>query len=114
MTYIQFADPKPPRIANRDAHHYTAEKQEFRGSNLYGVWYRTDVYVVYSYGEHWPLYVWLDRPQMWLGNDSGYSRSTGRHASQALPCRPDQIEWAGIQDLEHVLRFWSYTEAEAA
>lgn len=69
------------RIANRDARQYVQRREPFQGSNLYGV--TTDSrYVVYSYGTHSPLLIW---DGLWYENDDKYSRSTGRHLSQAHP-----------------------------
>lgn len=73
----------------------------FDSSNLYARYHRprpnapeerdrvlTHRYVVYSYGEHWPLFVaeWLDDgPVTWYENIDKYSATTSRHKSQAHP-----------------------------
>jgi hypothetical protein len=75
-------------IANRDAASYVRRHEEFVGSNLYSVrWNEGDeyVYTVYSYGEHFPIYVFDSRTGTWLGNSGKYSMSTSRHQSQARP-----------------------------
>jgi hypothetical protein len=40
-------------------------------------------YVVYSYGEHWPLFVYEDGK--WYENADKYSRSTTKHHGQLHP-----------------------------
>ena len=73
------------RIANRNARDYTWSRQEFKGSNLFAEWVNEFLYVVYSYGKHWPLFIYDDRIGKWIGNHDKYSRSTSRHWSQAHP-----------------------------
>lgn len=76
------------RIANRNAGTRAGTRTPFRGSNLFGE-YLTPLhtpdapYVVYSYGPHWPLYVWDG--SRWYENEDSYSSSTNRHRSQARP-----------------------------
>lgn len=68
------------RIANRDADICIAKRMPFRGSNFYAVWVKGehyDRYVVYSYGEHWPLYVFENG--VWYEVNEKYSSTTTRH-----------------------------------
>lgn len=69
------------RIANRDARQYVQRRVAFEGSNLYG----TEVggrYIVYSYGTHWPLFIWSGQ---WYENADKYSSSTSRHRTYCHP-----------------------------
>jgi len=50
------------------------------GSEMLG-----SVYVVYSYGDHFPMYMYSQRMDRWFGNKGRYSVTTSRHQSQ---CRP--------------------------
>ena len=44
---------------------------------------RGDVYVVFSYGYHWPLYInWKG---VWFMNKDKYGPTTSKHSSQANP-----------------------------
>lgn len=52
---------------------------------LYGCWVAPDRYVVYSYGDHFPIYIWDDTHRQWYGNRDKYSRTTSRHQSAACP-----------------------------
>ena len=44
-----------------------------------------DFYVVYSYGEHFPIYVYDHQCEMWFGNDDKYSPTTSKHQTMARP-----------------------------
>jgi len=77
------------RITNVVAREYVQKKKSFTGNNLYG---RTHVanehvvnsrYVVTSYGDHWPLFIYEDG--QWFENEGKYSPTTGKHRSQTHP-----------------------------
>lgn len=56
-----------------------------KGSTLWSE-QRGDIYVVFSYGYHWPLYInWRG---IWFSNVGKASRTTSKHASQANPFCP--------------------------
>lgn len=73
---------KPPRVANSNARKYVQQRKPFRGNNTYGACIE-DRYVVYSYGEHWPLFMYDDG--RWFANSDRYSRTTSKHRSQLHP-----------------------------
>lgn len=89
-----------PKIANKDARDYVRSRKEFKGSNLFaewvtvkytdenGHWQTRDVYVVASYGKHWPLFVYDDLVGVWFENMDRYSVTTSKHKSQAHPNVP--------------------------
>lgn len=74
------------RVANADARRYVQNREEFKGSNTHAEW-RGHIlphrYVVYSYGEHWPLFIYEDGK--WYENADKYSRTTSKHRSQLHP-----------------------------
>lgn len=79
------------KIANKNAREYVQNKQAFKGANLYGDWRyisNRDVYVVYSYGAHWPLFMYDDAVGVWFENTERVSVSTSKHATQAHPHVP--------------------------
>ena len=45
------------KIANKNGSEYTTDKDEFRGSNTFAEW-NEGKYIVYSYGRHFPMYVY--------------------------------------------------------
>ena len=78
------------KIANRDARQYVLRRKPFDGSNLYAR-RRTLVtsddtvtwYTVYSYGEHYPMFIHING--YWFENEDKYSVSTSKHRSQSHP-----------------------------
>ena len=82
---------RTPHIANKNARRFVEARQPFKGSNLYAerhVTDHTDLYVVYSYGEHFPIYVAEVGESglvHWYKNQEKWSQSTSRHQSQAMP-----------------------------
>ena len=86
---------KIPSIPNFKAREYVQNHREFNASNLYARWVKPydvfgtapeEVYVVFSYGAHFPLYAYMPSIDRWFANSDKYSRTTSRHASQAHPC----------------------------
>lgn len=87
---------KPDRISNREMGGYVSRREPFRNSknSCFGKWRVTYTdadedhepgrYVVYSYGEHSPMYIW-DEDFGWLGNADRNSPTTNMHMRQAEP-----------------------------
>lgn len=86
------------RIANKAAASMVAQQRPFEGSNLFarcevvigeGGQVQSDLYIVYSYGEHFPMYIAETdvetKTTRWYGNTDKWSQSTSRHQSQAHP-----------------------------
>ncbi len=80
------------RIANSKCRSFVVDREPFQGSNMWGAWVPTtyadrdhSVYVVFSYGAHFPMYVYDPDTNQWYANGDKYSRSTTRHQSQARP-----------------------------
>jgi hypothetical protein len=72
------------RISNSKAKPVVNSMEEFKGSNTFAVW-KGKVYAVYSYGEHFPIYVYDSLSHAWFGNYEKYSQSTSKHQSQLRP-----------------------------
>jgi len=103
------------RVANIRARAAVTAREAFQGSNMFAEWRGTEAepaigkpstlrYVVYSYGTHFPMYIWeADR---WYGNSDKYSRSTSKHQSQAHPPVPSsEIEWHDTDAMEQIARY---------
>lgn len=92
-------------ISNREAATYVAEKKEFKTSNgtIIGSHdLAANTYTVYSYGEHFPMYVFDYTLNEWWGNRDKYSRTTTRHQSIV---RPSQIKgWTDTETMKHISR----------
>ena len=79
------------KIANKNASEYVNNRYIFQGSNIFAEVIRPycgvneGLYVVYSYGHHFPMYVFDYDTREWYANEDSYSMTTSRHQSQ---CRP--------------------------
>jgi len=109
-----------PQIAARDFARFTTKKREFttRNGAVYAKWVHGlpphSVYAVYSWGDHWPLFVWCEESQTWWGNNEramgygtgkcAYSTSTQRHQQMAEPNVP-LIEWVNCETLREIITF---------
>lgn len=84
---MQYYNTKPIRTTNRNAREYVRNGVPFKNSNgqLFGRWETPSLYVVYSYGEHWPLFAWDGQTNEWLENWDKYSVTTSRHRTYAHP-----------------------------
>ena len=101
------------RIANRDARRFVEHRMVFSGSNLFSEVRSTilapkeSLYIVYSYGTHWPLllcssfFTGDERVHVWVGNSDKYSRSTTRHMSLCVP-HGEEILWVPRTELLEV------------
>lgn len=80
-------------VTGREARAKVQAAEAFRTSNgqLYGEWVSPNTYVVYSYGEHWPLFVWDAATTRWLENEDRLSQTTSKHRSQAHPHVPTEL-----------------------
>lgn len=103
-------------VANKDAWSEVVKKEAFVGSNMWGEWITrgghwandevvgevSELYVVYSYGTHFPMYIYDKQMGQWLGNKDKYSQSTTRHQSQT---RPSNVEvWLDTDDMKLAVR----------
>lgn len=89
---------KPVQTTNANARQYVQRREEFTASNTYArihaphkdcLTYR---YVVYSYGQHYALFVaeWHpdDGKVQWYVNTDNYSITTSKHRTQLHPLEP--------------------------
>lgn len=90
--------PKPSRaLPNKDVHAAVARREVFRNRNntLYAIvrghGSPEERYIVYSYGAHFPLYIYDCLSATWFANSDRYSRTTSIHASEAYPPRVDHM-----------------------
>ena len=73
------------KVANKNASQYVDELKTFQGSNTFAEEHTDNLYVVYSYGYHLPMYIYDKQAGMWIGNEESYSVSTSRQQSQCAP-----------------------------
>ena len=84
---MQHLTAKPIRTTNRNSSDYVRNGVPFKNSNgqLYGHWVSPSLYVVYSYGPHWPLFIYSTDTRTWYANEDKASRTTSKQYSQAFP-----------------------------
>lgn len=82
---MNYTDAKPITTAGTRARKYVQSGIAFRNHNkqLFGRWETPLLYVVYSYGEHWPLFAWDGFS--WFENEDRYSPTTSKHRSHTHP-----------------------------
>ena len=84
------------RVPNNACRNYVANRVPFMGSHLFGesmdIGARYPAYIVCSYGQHWPLYIFEGRGA-WYRNITKRSVSTSKHSTQAYPT---YAECAGV------------------
>lgn len=82
---------KRARTSNTNCKEFVRKCLPFKASNLYGEWVyphneeEPAMYVVYSWGTHFPLYIWEPVERAWLGNTTGSTTSTQQHRWDARP-----------------------------
>jgi hypothetical protein len=95
------------KVSNKNARDCVNALAEFEGSNTFSKWYSFDeyarkLYVVYSYGRHFPMYVYDDEQDKWIGNKDKFSQSTSRHQSLLRPS--DGVEmWLNTEGLRELI-----------
>jgi hypothetical protein len=102
------------KIANSKCRPLVEAREPFQGSNLWGGWHDSTLvestdrqYVVYSYGGHFPIYIYDEVTQQWFGNADRFSASTTRHQYHARP--REEIHWLHTHPMR-VIAVCGYTE----
>ena len=78
------------RVSNNEMGSCVQRREEFRNNNgtVYSERFSDEEssrYVVYSYGPHFPMYVYDYAYECWFGNKDRYSQTTSCHKSQCQP-----------------------------
>ena len=79
------------KLSNSNVRGAVQNLKEFKNTNgtMFGRWETRFLYVVYSYGSHFPLFLCEHSggaaPAAWAVNTDKYSVTTSRHFSQAHP-----------------------------
>jgi hypothetical protein len=98
------------RIANKNAQDCVRLLVPFQGSNLFGEYIHDkkeaerfgwhNPYVVYSYGYHFPMFIFINGH--WYENSDKYSVSTSKQQSQAHPTM--ETVKLNTEDMKRLLR----------
>ena len=105
---------------------YVERRVPFHTSNkqLFGYWTHNNtdptntVYAVFSYGQHWPLFVYDPKTNQWFANEDKYGTTTSKHYSKAHPYGVDihHLSCAAMKQLVAngytQLVAWRLTEGE--
>ena len=72
-------------VTRQQARAKVQAREAFKTSNghLFGRWETPSLYVVYSYGDHWPLFLW-DGTE-WFENEDRTSITTTHHRGYTHP-----------------------------
>ena len=107
-----------PKLSNNEVRHHVQQRKLFETNNgtiisrQYG-----HLYAVFSYGDHFPMWVYDDICNQWFGNhdkyelgDGQYSRTTSKHQSTTQPSVSDDshIRWASTDYLQSLITAGSY------
>lgn len=108
---------KAPRINGRTCRPYVQARKAFKNSNgqLYAVNHTPLLYVVYSYGDHWPLFVWDGFD--WYQNEEKFSNTTTRHRSHAHPYEETELRscrWLKTFIADHLASHRTLTSVQSA
>jgi hypothetical protein len=86
---------KPIKTTNPKVRPHVQAKQPFVANNIFAEWVRAgvgysgtageDIYAVYSYGKHFPMYAFIPSVNRWFANVDRYSITTSKHKGQAHP-----------------------------
>ena len=61
-------------------------KSMFIAGNVFAIDYPvTGYYIVFSYGLHWPLFIYDHKKGQWYGNSDKYSVTTSKHYTKLNP-----------------------------
>ena len=72
------------KTSNSKAREFVERQQSFKGNNTFGE-HTAKFYVVYSYGYHFPMYVFDKVNNEWYRNSDKYSVTTSKHMNQLHP-----------------------------
>ena len=105
------------KIANKNASEYVNSRKQFQGSNMFGKWLDTGngrteshmLYAVFSYGSHFPMYIYDPKESKWLGNTDKYSQSTTRQQQHSRPSHVDI--WYNTEQMKEVVYHGSLVDA---
>jgi hypothetical protein len=104
------------KINNSIMQNYTTERKTFTTNNetVYAQFKHNrnmdnDLYVVYSYGEHFPMYVFDTETVSWFGNEDKYSPTTSKHQTLARP-DTDDMTMLPTDELRQMIELGGYAE----
>lgn len=85
-----------PRTNHKDARLCVQRTEHFNAHNLFSEEHNGN-YIVFSYGRHYPLWVFNRATRKWYGNSVKYSPSTSRQQSMTRPS--GEVEYKTTKEL---------------
>jgi hypothetical protein len=86
-------------------------RRVFKGNSVFSE-VTENFYTVYSYGYHFPMYVYDYALGDWIGNSDKYSTSTSRQQSK---CRPNNVRhWLDTSELKHMIPMGGFVQYKTA
>lgn len=101
---------KTIRTTNTNCRQYVQSKSPFITGNIFAEWHNGR-YSVFSYGTHFPMYIYDSETGHWYGNKDKYSITTSKHQSQARPYDVD-IQWFNSDTMRGIV-VWGIAEIVA-
>lgn len=90
-----------------DMRNLVENRTNFEGNSVVGKWMGS-LYAVFSYGEHFPMYIYDTKTQAWVGNGDKWGVTTSKHQSK---CRPNSVRvWLNTEQMRDVIRRGGYVE----
>lgn len=82
-------------LTTRNARALVEARKNFKVANIFGQnW--GPLYAVYSYGTHWPLFIYDSLSGKWFENEDRHSVTTSAHRSKTRPSAKTElrsVEW---------------------
>tara|TARA_R100000541_G_scaffold48218_3_gene55309 strand:+ start:1043 stop:1420 length:378 start_codon:yes stop_codon:yes gene_type:complete len=102
------------RVANKVIGAYIDKLEIVEGSNIFtensgNLETYDNLYIVYSYGWHFPMYIYCRQADLWYGNIDRFSVSTSKHQSQATPTQPI-AQWLTTDEMKDIIQYGSTLE----
>jgi len=104
---------KHNRITNAQMSEFTTKREPFTNGNISAYARRHgNLYAVFSWGDHYPMYVYDYVAEEWFGNSDKSTRSTQRHKSQAKP-DVENITYRPTEYLQNIIAMGGYVQTVA-
>lgn len=98
---------------NRACRGFVNNKRPFQANNIFARWHdikdetgakMNECYAVYSYGWHFPLYVYDRAANAWCENEDSYSVTTSKHRTQTRPTEAKEFIKCSTTMMRDVIR----------
>ena len=95
----------------RDMHAEVEGCRVFEGNSVFST-SNNDLYTVYSYGYHFPMYVFDEAIGEWIGNEDRYSVTTSKHQGK---CRPNNVRyWLSTEAIKDLIELGGFVQYKTA